>query len=329
MCPSEDSVKNKAEFYKKEFNLRDEDFNKMLKRSPALSGYSEDSVKNKVEFYKKEFNLRDEDFNKMLKTLPALSGYSEDSVKNKAEFYKGEFNLSREDFNKMLKSLPTLLCLSDDSVKNKVEFCKKEFNLSREDFNKMLKRLPTLLSLSEDSIKNKAEFYKGEFNLRDEDFNKMLKTSPALLCYSEDSVREKQKQIRDLGISKEVLVNYPNIFSVPVNCLKIRYLILRLVVARAELLSNPRAFITSQNKTYARLAYLSRESKGKVRLVDLMCGEKRFVKKHGVESKQLMEKYKINKEIIEEFKNIVEEEEKIDFTGEEKKFIEREYGGKE
>lgn len=42
-----------------------------------------------------------------------------------------------------------------------------------------------------------------------------------------------------------------------------------------------------------------------------------------------MEKYKINKEIIEEFKNIVEEEEKIDFTGEEKKFIEKEYGGKE
>lgn len=241
----------------------------------------------------KHFGWTEKEIEQKIKILESVHIKDEKIALSKAKFYKGEFNLRDEDFNKMLKSFPTLLGRSEDNVKNKAAFYKKEFNLSREDFNKMLKTLPTLLNLSEDSVK------------------------------------EKQKQIRDLGISKEVLVNYPNIIAVPANCLKIRYLILRLVVARAELLSNPSVFIVSQNKTYARLAYLSRESKGKVRLVDLMYSEKQFVKKHGVESKQLMEKYKINKEIIEEFKNIVEEEEKIDFTGEEKKFIEREYGGKE
>ena len=278
----------------------------------------------------KHFGWTEKEIEQKIKIVESIIHIKDEKIAlSKAKFYKDEFNLRDEDFNKMLKTLPTLLGLSEDSVKNKVEFYKKEFNFSREDFNKMLKSSPALLCLSEDSIKNKVEFYKKEFNFSREDFNKMLKSLPALLGYSEDSVREKQKQIRDLGISKEVLVNYPNIIAVPVNCLKIRYLILRLVVARAELLSNPRVFITSQNKTYARLAYLSRESKGKVRLADLKCDEKKFVKKHGVESKQLMEKYKINKEIIEEFKNIVEEEEKIDFTGEEKKFIEKEYGGKE
>lgn len=155
----------------------------------------------------------------------------------------------------------------------------KHFGWTEKETEQKIKILEHINIKDEKIALSKAKFYKGEFNLGDEDFNKMLKSLPTLLGLSEDSVKEKRKQIRDLGISKEVLVNYPNIIAVPVNCLKIRYLILRLVVARAELLSNPSVFIVSQNKTYARLAYLSRESKGKVRLVDFIYSEKNFVKK--------------------------------------------------
>ena len=324
----EKDVLSKAEFYKKEFDLSDNDFNKMLKTLPQLLGYSEESVERKKELYKKEFNLSDNDFSKMLKTFPALLCSSEECVKSKKEFYKKEFDLNDNDFSKMLKVLPTLLSLSDESVVRKKELYKKEFDLSDNEFNKMLKNLPALLGYSEESVCRKKEFYKKEFNLKDSDFSKMLKTQPALLCLSDESIKKKHGQIKDLNIPKEILVDGPKILAVPENCLKIRYLILRTVATREEIMAKPEEFMTSQNKTYARLVYLTDKTKKRLRLGDLRLSEKEFAKRHGVESKELMEKYKIDLNVIQGLKNAVKNEEMADFNSEEKNYFEKEYGGK-
>ncbi len=325
---SEESVCRKKEFYKKEFSLSGNDFNKILKILPTLLGLLEESVCKKKEFYKKEFSLSDNDFNKMLKILPTLLGYSEESVKSKEEFYKKEFDLNDNDFSKMLKVLPALLSFSEESVCRKKEFYKKEFSLSGNDFNKILKMLPQLLGLLEESVCKKKEFYKKEFNLGDSDFSKMLKTQPALLSLSDESIKKKHGQIKDLNIPKEALVDGPKILAVPENCLKIRYLILRTVATREEITAKPGAFMTSQNKTYARLVYLTDKTKRRLRLDDLRMDEKTFAKRHGVESEELMEKYKIDLNVIQGLKNAVKNEEMADFNSEEKNYFEKEYGGK-
>lgn len=86
--------------------------------------------------------------------------------------------------------------------------------------------------------------------------------------------------------------------------------------------------MTSQNKTYARLVYLTDKTKKRLRLDDLRLGEKIFAKRHGVESKELMEKYKIDLNVIQGLKNAVKNEEMADFNSEEKNYFEKEYGGK-
>ena len=154
----------------------------------------------------------------------------------------------------------------------------------------------------------------------------MLKNLPTLLGFSEESLKKKHGQIKDLNITKEALVDGPKILSVPENCLKIRYLILRSVDTREEIMAKPDVFMTSQNKTYARLAYLTDKKKSRPRLDDLILGEKRFAKRHGVESKELMEKYKIDLNAIQGLKNAVKHEEMAGFNSEEKKFLKKEYG---
>ena len=156
----------------------------------------------------------------------------------------------------------------------------------------------------------------------------MLKTQPALLSLSDESIKKKHGQIKDLNIPKEALVDGPKILAVPENCLKIRYLILRTVATREEITAKPGAFMTSQNKTYARLVYLTDKTKRRLRLDDLRMDEKTFAKRHGVESEELMEKYKIDLNVIQGLKNAVKNEEMADFNSEEKNYFEKEYGGK-
>ncbi len=117
----EQSYLDKADFYKKTFNLTQTEFNKMLKSTPELLGYSDESVIDKADSYKEDFNLTQAEFNKMLKTLPALLGLSADSVIDKTDFYKRTFNLTQIEFNKMLKISYAMLCYSAENVLKKKE----------------------------------------------------------------------------------------------------------------------------------------------------------------------------------------------------------------
>ena len=212
----------------------------------------------------------------------------------------------------------------EQKVLDKAKFYQQEFDLSRTDFIKMLKVLPTLLNLSEESVKAKANFYQQEFDLNRAEFIKMLKGLPVLLSLLEESVKEKHKQILDLNIPKSVIIKNPNILTVPTNTLKVRYTILRQVATREDILSKI-WFMTSQDKTYARLRYLQNKS-NKIKISHLLQDEKRFVNAYGVESKELMKIYKLTPEAIHKMQEVLEDGEMEEFGEEEKQFINEEYG---
>ena len=295
-------------------------------KGKLILGYIKDGEKalNKAQFYQQEFDLTREEVIKLFKVFPVLLKLSEESVIAKAEFYQQEFGLDKQEFIKMLKSQPVLLSHSQETIKSKAEFYQREFNLSKTEFIKMLKVLPALLGLTEETIKAKVEFYQQEFDLSRTEFIKMLKVLPALLNYSEDSVKEKHKQILDLHIPKSVIIKNPSILTVPTNTLKMRYIILRQVFTREEILSKI-WYMFNQDKTYARLRYL--QTKGyNIKISQLLKGEKLFVDIWGVESKELMKKYKLTPEVIHKMQEVLEDSEIVDFTEEENQFFNAEYG---
>lgn len=272
----------------------------------------------------KHFEWTEQEVKEKAKSIPSSYFKDESIALDRAKFYQKEFNLDKAEFIKMLKIFPALLCYSEESVQSKVDFYQQEFNLDKTEFIKMLKVLSSLLSLSEETIKIKAGFYQKEFNLDKLEFIKMLKILPTLLSLSEENVKIKHRQIRDLNIPKSVIIKNSNILSVPINTLKIRYLILRQVATREEFLSKL-WFMTSQNKTYARLRYLQSKNT-EIRITQILQTEKNFVNVYGVESKELMKKYKLTPEAIREMYEVLGDGEIVGFTEEEKQFIDEEYG---
>ncbi len=316
---------NKLNFYQNEFNLRTAEVIKMIKLSPSLLCYSEEGVKTKVEFYQKEFGLDKNQLIKMLKIMPALLSYSEESIKDKIAFYQKEFGISKQDYAMMIKTQPALISYFEETIKAKVIFYQTEFDLTKEEFVKMLKVLPKLLSYSEESIKTKVKLYQKKFDLSKEEFVKMLKILPAMLGYSEESIKAKTKQILDLNISKSIILKEPTMLTVPINNLKVRYIILRQFATREEILLRTGWFMTNQSKSYARLMHLKSKNI-KAKISQVLNGEKRFKKAYGVASKDLMKKYKLTPDIIYKMQQVLEVGEISDFTQEENQFIDKEYG---
>ena len=283
-----------------------------------------DAAIKKAEFYQKEFDLTKDEFTKMVKTFPTLLGLAEETIKAKAGFYQNEFNLTKTEFIKMIKTSPALLGCLEKSIKTKVKFYQSEFNITKTEFVKMLKTLPALLGLAEETIKEKTDFYQNEFNITRADFIKMIKKLPALLSYSEESVKEKHQQMIDLKLPNNYIVENPNIVIPPVNTLKIRYAILRNVASREEILSKSNWYMTSQDKTYARLVYFLNQ-KNNVAFNNLFKSETAFEKRYKVSSDDLMKEYKLTESDLMMMLSLVEEE-MAELTKEEKEYIQKEYG---
>lgn len=297
---SENNALRKIEFYMQEFELSKSELVKMLKCSPVLFTYSEESVKSKVEFYIRVLGISKTEFIKMLKIFPALLSYSEENIKSKINFYQQEFGIDILCLKKMLKFLPAMMGYSDESIKEKFEFYRSEFGITKTEFIKMIKILPILLGLSEDNVKSKFKFYQKEFELSKEELVKMIKRLPPMLSYTEESVKEKYRVIKEIGLSKNYMIQQPNILSAPASVLKVRYAILRQIATYEEILARGGWYITSQNKSYARIKYL-KEVNGDLCLSRVLCTEGRFVKMYGITSNELMEKFIL---IPEEQKNL-------------------------
>ena len=132
-----------------------------------------------------------------------------------------------------------------------------------------------------------------------------------------DSVQEKVRQIKDIRIPSQVIVQNPSILTVPKNTLKLRYIILRNIATREEIFSYHNWYMISQDKTYARACYLLETGK-KFNWKTVLYSEKVFGKMCGVSSDELMAKYKLTPGKIEKLKSVLEKDEIVDFNDDEK-----------
>ena len=290
------SLTSVVEVLKKYFDWTNEDVARKEKELSFICYLKEKDILEKANFYKTTFGLTQPEFNKILKTSPYILGYNNDSVLEKANFYKTTFGLTQSEFIKMLKTLPAISGLKNDSVLDKVNFYTKTFELTQPEFNKILKIFPAILSYNNDSVLEKANFYTTTFGLTQSEFNKILKTLPTVLSLKNDSVLDKKKNFDKIGLDKNNITKQPAILTAPSNSLIFKYMLLYIDFGDKSFLDK-RWFMTSERKTWARYAYLTEKEKAKPN--DLLMGEKRFQKKYGVESIELMEKFPITKEVVE------------------------------
>ena len=160
----------------------------------------------------------------------------------------------------------------------------------------MLKTLPTLLGYNNESVLDKANFYIKSFNLTQTEFNKILKTLPNLLGYNNESVLDKKKNFDKIGLDKNDIIKNPSILNSPSNSLIFRYMLLYIDFGNKSFLDTI-WYMTSEKKTWARYAYIKQN--GETKPADVLISEKKFQKKYGIESSDLMEKFPITKEIMQ------------------------------
>ena len=282
-----------------------------------FSELSENAVLELTQFFCDEFKLSEDKFKKILKKMPSLLNFTIEGIKKKEQFYESVFSMKREEINKMVKLFPAILGASTQSVLDKENFYKSEFRVTHDDFCKMIKLSPALLSYDTDSVQEKTKFYESIFGITSTEFGEMIKKVPALLGRSIESVQEKVREIKDIKIPSQVIVQNPSILTVPKNTLKLRYVILRNIASREEIFSYPNWYMTSQDKTYARACYLLETGK-KLNWKTVLYSEKVFGKMCGVSSDELMAKYKLTPGKIEKLKSVLEKDEIVDFNDDEK-----------
>ena len=326
------STVNEAEVLKnviqlqKQFGLNKAKTIRLIKVFPSFLCMSEDLIKDKLAFLNDELKLDKNGFTYLIKVLPSILGLSKDKIKGKVAFYQKELNITTDEFVKMLTKLPTMLGYSEESVLNKLKFYQHEFNIGQAELFNLVKVCPHLFSFNEDTIKDKIKLYQEALNLDKAEFVCLLKKQPILLCYSETNIKGKLAQFADLGITKYHLMNDQTLLSVPNNTMKIRYMILKQVASREEILRKKCVLINNQNKLYARIAFFKNETQKEFNLNDVTNGEKRFTKKYKVSSDDLMKKYKLTKEKIYSLQGLYDEQEVSPFNQSENEYIDNEYG---
>ena len=308
-----------------------------IKKRPKVLSYvrsmSEKDVEQKIELYRDTFDLTQEELNKMVKRSPQLLGYREDSVKYKAKFCIDELGLTQKELNKMVKSFPQLLGYREALVQEKKKFYMDEFGLSKEEFNKIVRKSPRLLSFKKNLVQAKETFFMKEFDLTKEEFGKMVKVFPKLLELKKGSVKEKHKQMSDIRLPKEYIINYPMIFGAPANKLKIRYTIVRSAgIDREQLIDRDISWaIQNERKTYARLCYIL-SVREKPDFNNLFTEEEKFKKRYKtdeVSSEDLMEEHPFTPGVLKKMEEILPKGEIVGLNKNEIKAIEKDKGGKE
>ena len=226
---------------------------------------------------------------------------------------------------KMFRALPNLFSYGLDMVKDKAKFYQENFNLSKEEISLLIKSMPGILSFSLDSALRKIEFFQEEFNFTKTELSFLLKKLPVILALSTDSVKQKAMQIKECKFTKDDILKIPTILTVPENNLKLRYIVLRQVATREEILAKKGSFMMNQEKAFARIAYLKNKY-GKVNLNQIMRSEKAFVKVFKITSQEVMNKYKLTTEAVDQIQDKLYHEEIEPFNAIENAFIESEYG---
>ena len=139
-------------------------------------------------------------------------------------------------------------------------------------------------------------------NLSDSEFGRMSRTFPQLLCLDtasegKSSIRNKIKKLKDVVLPDElheIVIKKPMVLSVPVQSVKIRYMIANTQGDEQNFFM--KSLLTNEKKAWARVNYLHHINAPKYWTY---VNEKQFVKQFGVTSEELMKVYPLDKEAVE------------------------------
>ena len=182
------------------------------------------------------------------------------------------------------------------SLVSVIEILKEYFDWTDEDIKRKESLLSYIYYLEKEGILKRANFYMKTFSLTQTEFNKMLKTFPTLLGLNNESVLDKKKNFDKIGLDKNDIIKNPSILNSPSNSLIFRYMLLYIDFGNKSFLDTI-WYMTSEKKTWARYAYIKQN--GETKPADVLISEKKFQKKYGIESSDLMEKFPITKEIMQ------------------------------
>ena len=308
-------INEKIEFYKNHFNMDYKEIKDLLVKVSALVISSNESIEAKTEYFKNVLDLNNNEIAKLLKTYPKLFTLDIEMLHFKVDFYKNALKLNDEEVVKFIKSSPGLLnrdVISNEptSIKSKMIFYKKILKMNDEELRTIIRRNPSFLhydiiSENSTSVKSKMNFYKTTLELSDDQLIEMIKKNPHLLQYDvlstdDSSAQSKLKYLKSIGVTKEQLVSNPTLLAHPAKRVRFRYMILAQVVNDEDIFKSKNLMI-SEKKLYARLKYLQSRSDVKdIRMSFLGYAEQSFVKQYGITSEELLEKYKLDENAIED-----------------------------
>lgn len=322
---SKDTLEKRINDLKERYNFSNETVLKMLTKYPAVLTYTIEAIIKKEKSYMKDLGIGFDDFVSIIERQPSILGFSNDDAKTKQSDYNKEYSISGTKFAKRAKSTPSILNLNEENIKNKYNFYQERYGFSEIDYGKMASKGSQVMTLSPETVLSKEILIKNAFGIETEDFAKMIFKQPAILGQSADSIKLKKQQIDDLKIPTTLLIENPNMLTAPANSMKIRYMIVRSIANREDVLKNTGWYLVNQNKSYARLCYFILNEKP-VKLTHLVSNERNFQKQFGVSSASLMEMYKIDEKVIENIVDSFNEYsgEKLYLTEDEKKYLNEE-----
>lgn len=235
---------------------------------------------------------------------------------DRADAYKINLNLNNYEFLMILKKFPALLTYESGAIKSKIAEYIKEFNFTQQEFTDIFKKYSRIISIPPKTAKRKALIYQQAFGFSLSEFVKIMHERPNIIGAKEDTIMLMASKTADLGITKNDILKNSKILTVPAKTLKIKYLILRQVASRGDILSND-CFTTSQDKLYARLMYLNTYKKGGATLSTIIKSEPIFFHVNRVKTDSLIKTYQLTPEVIHDMWERLPEKNAINFTAEE------------
>lgn len=312
---SNETINAKIEKYKKRLHCERAHVGAMWTEYPSILHYSDKYIDGKIDYLIKTFEVEEYELACILKRSPQILGLSSETITAKRDFYCNELGFSRKAVVKLVRDFPTILGLSNETVLYRFNFFKAQYGLDDKHVAKMFTMIPQIVALPDETIMNKQHLFSDVLGVTKGEFASIISRHPQALTISATALKYKAEQLASLGIARKELLNDPMILSSPANMLKVRYIILRQVATREEILKSKGWYMFNQSKLYSRYAYIKDVLKEEPTLSDLLRSQQRFEMKFGwIGIDDDWTEPKFTMAIVDELAQKVAKEEKIELT---------------
>lgn len=310
---SNETIDAKIRKYRLKLHCNILDIKTMWSEFPSIFHYSDERIDEKIDHLLGTFGVDVYELMCILARAPQILGLSSETITAKRDFYCNKLGFSSKAVAKFVRDFPTILGLSNETVLYRFNFFKAQFGLDDKQVAKMFTMIPQIVALPDETIMNKQYLFSDVLGVSKGEFSSIISRHPQALTISATALKYKAEQLASLGITRKELLNDPMILSSPANMLKVRYIILRQVATREEILKSKGWYMFNQKKLFFRYKYIKDELKCKPALSDLLRSQQRFVAKFGFPMSD-DEDYTLTIPIIEELAQKVAKEEKIELT---------------